>query len=379
MSGYDQKFAKALIQDADFDNMIDADDDDAILAQINNEAVGDEFIKDKVDFSSIENGASGLGDDLGTKHPSTGAEAPSVEASHQSTVVKQTPSIDAKNVIDHKVDGQKDNNPDPEKILDTMDKVDHPDHFEIKREAVDNFDAAKNSLLEEAEEDIAIEEGDLDSADPEINTFSAPQPEEIAPDVDAATGLDTPIPTSPNDIAIGDGKDQEVNSVLSVGEAVANMMGDSISEEVRNKLLKEFTQPMTEGKFEDLAIGNNAEGSVKDGNPDKINDFLNVGEDRKNTSKDGQDLAVGNNAEGSVKDGNPDKINDFMVKEEDRKATDDDFKEAAEISKNEDLVDDLEDEDIDFVEDNDASADKLASDLANEGDEEDDILDQLID
>ena len=378
MSGYDMKFAKALIQDADFDNMIDADDDDAIIGQINNEAVGDEFIKDKVDFSSIENGASGLGDDLGTKHPSKGAEAPSVESSHQSTVVKQTPSIEAKNVIDHKADEQKDDNPNPEKILDTMDKVDHPDHFEIKREAVDNFDAAKNSLLEEAEDDIAIEEGDLDAGDPEINTLSAPDAEEIAPDVDAATGLDTPIPTSPSDVAIGD---QSKESVLSVGEAVVAAMGDSLSDEMKAKLLNEFVEPITEGKFKDLAIGNDAEGSVSDGNPDKIKgkDFLNVGEDRKNTSKDGQDLAVGNNAEGGVTDGNPDKIKDFLVKEEDRKATDDDFKEAAEISKNEDLVDDLEDEDIDFVEDNDASADKLASDLANEEDEEDDILDQLID
>lgn len=376
MSGYDKKFDDALIKDADFDNMIDADDEDAIIAHINNEAVGDDFIKDVVDVTSIENGPKGLGDDLGTKHPSKGAEAPTADSSHETTVVGQKDSKDVSEVINHKVDGQKNDNPDPEHIAAEMDKVDKPDHFEIKREdaPIDSFEAAKNSIIDEAEGDAALNEEEI-----EASIAGTPASlEDIVDDVDAATGADTPVDTSPNDIPVNDGYSKE--SVLSVGEAVIATLGaDNISENMKAKLLEQFNMPsdvITEGKFKDLAIGDHAEAPVKDGNVGKINDFMNVGEDRKDTVKDGKDLAVGNNAEGSVKDGGM--VKDFLVDKEDRKGVDDDFREAAKISNKEDLVDELEDEDIDFIEDNNATASKLAAELADEEDEEDDLLDELL-
>lgn len=350
MSGYDMKFADAIIRDAELDNIIDADDEDAIIDQIEKHTVdeaADPFIKDVVKNDSIENGAEGLGDDIGTKHASKGAEAPKDDSS-DAPIVKQERSDTGKSpIIDNAPRTQTNAEADERKLNDEIEKVANKvDKMEIEKENYfDNFDQAQNALLDEAEEDIAAAQAMAD----ELNTLSAPTAEEIADDVDAATGLDTPIPTSPSDVPIGDCGNKD--SVLSVGE----------------------------GKLEDLVVGDHADSNIQDGG--MVKDFKNAGENGESTVKDGQDLAVGDHADSTVADEK--KVTDFMNNTEDHEVTtDDSFKEEASVSSSEDLVDELEDEDIEEIEDDtevDKDAEQIAKDLADDEDEEDDLLDQLLD
>ena len=350
MSGYDKKFDAELIRDAELDNIIDADDDDKIIDQMEkytvDEATDDVFVKDVVDTSSVENGAKGLGDDIGTNHPSKGAEAPKNDSSDE-PIVKQERSDTGKSpIIDDAPKSQTNADADERNLNDEIEKAGNKvDKMEIEREEYfDNFDKAQNSLLDEADEDILSAQ----NIPEEINTLSAPSEEDIADDVDAATGLDTPIPTSPNDIPIGDNSNND--SVLSVGE----------------------------GKLEDLIVGDHADSTIKDGG--MVKDFKNPGENGKSTVNDGQELAVGDHADSSATDGKM--VKDFMNNVEDHEVTtDDSFKEAS-VSSSEDLVDELEDEDIEEIEDTtevDKDADAIAKDLADDEDEEDDLLDQLLD
>lgn len=351
MSGYDKRFDKELIRDSELDNMIDADDDDMVIDQMEkytvDEATDDVFIKDVVDNTSIENGAKGLGDDIGTNHPSKGAFAPKNDSS-DAPIVKQERSDTGKSpIIDDAPKSQTNADADERNLNDEIEKAGKKvDKMEIEREEYfDNFDLAQNSLLDEADEDIAFAQGVPDDVP---NTLSAPSEEEIATDVDAATGLDTPIPTSPNDIPIGDC--DKGGSVLSVRE----------------------------GKLEDLIVGDHADASIKDGG--MVKDFKNPGENGKSTVNDGQELAVGDKSDSTAADGKM--VKDFMNNVENHQVTtDNSFKESS-VSSSEDLVDELEDEDIEEVEDEtevDKDADTIAKDLADDEDEEDDILDQLLD
>lgn len=351
MSGYDMKFADAIIRDAELDNIIDADDEDKIIDQITctNEAE-DPFIVDHIDNTSIENGAKGLGDDLGTKHATKGAFAPTKDSS-DAPIVKQERSDTGKSpIINNAPRTQTSAEVDERNISDEMMKNGNKvKKMELEMEQyTDKFDKAQDSILEDADNDIAAAQSIVDK----LGVVAAPNAEDVADDVDAATGLDTPIPTASTDIPIGDDSNTPApaeNSVLSVGE----------------------------GKLEDLIVGDHADSTIKDGK--MVTDFNNAGENVKSTVNDGQDLAVGDHADASAKDGKM--VTQFNNDEEDGKNTDDSFKEAS-VSSSEDLVDELEDEDIDEVEDNtetDKEADRLAKDLADDEDEEDDLLDQLLD
>ena len=154
MSNYDDVFKDSISLDEQFDMFVEADEDDRMLDFLMHES--DDFINDKVDWKRIENGKGGLGSDLGTDNPSTGAFAPKHDSARTKSLISSTDTVKQDHVIDGqagKIVDKGNDNIDPENITKFTDKISvEGEKFEkIDRldEEADDFDNAASLMLEE--------------------------------------------------------------------------------------------------------------------------------------------------------------------------------------------------------------------------------------